>query len=207
MEGVHNFLEPDVSSCFVNTVTWNLRLPFHGQFDGPRKVNQLVEGSCILRMHYMWSLQNKFSQRFLFLLWSMLSLSQTCVQCICFIFPFLFIYHSFHIWPNPRAKLIFDILQWIPSNKESLFALNHLIYIFSIYIYIYMIYIITFFRRLRSVRLIRREQGSLSVGKNFGLAKTLAANRPVFCGTVPNLTLCPDCPIQPPFVPDSRNAQ
>ena len=36
-----------------------------------------------------------------------------------------------------------------------------------------MIYIISFFRRLWSVRLIRREQGSLSVGKNFGLAKTL----------------------------------
>ena len=32
---------------------------------------------------------------------------------------------------------------------------------------------ITFFRRLRSVRLIRLEQRSLSVGKNFGLAKTL----------------------------------
>ena len=31
----------------------------------------------------------------------------------------------------------------------------------------------TFFRRLRSVRLIRLEQRSLLVGKNFGLAKTL----------------------------------
>ena len=56
--------------------------------------------------------------------------------------------------------------------------LNHLIHIFTIYmhnIYIYIIiYIyISFFRRGRSVRLIWLEQRSLSVGKNFGLAKTL----------------------------------
>ena len=59
--------------------------------------------------------------------------------------------------------------------KNPCFGLNHLIYSFSIYIilYIYMIYII-FFRRLRSVRLIGLEQRSLSVGKNFGLAKTLS---------------------------------
>ena len=54
-------------------------------------------------------------------------------------------------------------------TKNPCFALNHLIYIFSIYI----LYIMTFFQRLRSVRLIRLEQRSLSVGKNFGLAKTL----------------------------------
>ena len=86
-----HFLEPDVSSCFVNTGASHVEA---------RKANRLiVQGSCILRMHYMWSLQNNFSQWFLFLLWSMLPLSD--IQYIfCFIFPFLFIYHSFHVWPK-----------------------------------------------------------------------------------------------------------
>ena len=77
------------------------------------------------------------------------------------------------------------VLKWFKKKKKKkkssqvtknpCFALNHLIYIFSIYIilYIYIIYIVIFFRRLQSVRLIRLEQRSLSVGKNFGLAKTL----------------------------------
>ena len=44
---------------------------------------------------------------------------------------------------------------------------------------------ITFFRRLRSVRLIRLEQRSLSVGKNFGLAKTLSRYFVVFYASWP----------------------
>ena len=115
-----------------------------------------------------------------------------------FLFLFsLFIYHSFHIWPNWFSTVC--ILQFvvnevasmaailitfvtvifffqkkkIPGYKESLFVLNHLIHIFSIYMYYIYIYMITLFWRGRSVRLIRLEKRSLSVGKNFGLAKTL----------------------------------
>ena len=74
----------------------------------------------------------------------------------------------FFVFVFKRKKKIIQV------TKNPCFALNHLIYIFSIYIiYIYMIYMITFFRRSRWVRLIRLEQRSLSVGKNFGLAKTL----------------------------------
>ena len=117
------------------------------------------------------------------------------IQCFCSSFPFLFIYHSFQIGPNwsstfcsewssfngsnfSTEMMSFPISLYlkkkkiIPGNKEFLFALNHLIHIFNIYIYI--IYIITFFRRLGTVRLIRLEQRSLSVGKSFALAKTLA---------------------------------
>ena len=43
-------------------------------------------------------LQNNFSCLFLVLLWSLLPLSD--IQCFCLIFLFLFIYHSFHKWPN-----------------------------------------------------------------------------------------------------------
>ena len=76
-----------------------------------------------------------------------------------FLFLFsLFIYHSFHMWPNWFSKIC--ILQFavnevtsilvtfvtiiffffkkkkkIPGYKESLFVLNHLIHIFSIYMY------------------------------------------------------------------------
>ena len=52
----------------------------------------------------------------------------------------------------------------IPGYKESLFVLNHLIHIFSIYMYYIYIYMITLFWRGRSVRLIRLERRSLTVG-------------------------------------------
>ena len=68
---------------------------------------------------------------------------------------------------------IFSKKKKIPGCKESLLVLNHLIHIFSIYMYYIYIYVITLFWRGRSVRLIRREERSLSAGKNFGLAKTL----------------------------------
>ena len=111
------------------------------------------------------------------------------IQCFCFIFPFCLFYIPFvpfiysqtdflHFATNEVASMSAILVQewWfflISGNRESLFVLNDLIYMLSIYIYIY---IITFCQRGWSVNLIRLQQGSLSVGKNFGLTKTLIGN-------------------------------
>ena len=105
-------------------------------------------------------------------------------------FPFVYLPFFSYIWPNWFSTLcsewsgfngsnfstemifFFQKEKKIPGYKESLFVLNHFIYIFSSY-NTCIIYIITLFRRKRSVRLIWLEKRSLSVGKNFGLAKTL----------------------------------
>ena len=124
--------------------------------------------------------------------------SQTFNVFVLF-FPFVYSPFYSYIWPNwfstvcsewssfngsiVSLEIMFfgGLKKKIPGYKESLFVLNHLIHIFNIYmhnIYIYywyilLIYILAFFRHGRSVRLIRLEKRSLSVGKNFGLAKTL----------------------------------
>ena len=144
-----------VSSCFVNTVTWSLRLHRSmGSLMEPRKANQQFTSGKLYSQHALHVESANFYNDS-YSCCGACSLSHTCIQCFCFIFPFLFIYHSFHIWPNWFStfcsewssfnaailvqKLFYICIKkkFIPSNKESLFALNHLIYIFSIYIYIW----------------------------------------------------------------------
>ena len=71
-------------------------------------------------------------------------------------------------------------------------SFTFLAYTCIIYILLIYIRILAFFRRGRSVRLIRLEKRSLSVGKNFGLAKTLVT---CVClcvsGCVPQPPACP----------------
>ena len=136
-----HFLEPGVSSCFVNTGASHVEA---------RKANRLiVQGSCILRMHYMWmSAKQFFTMIFIPVMEHAPTLRHSM---LCFIFPFLFMYGQndfLHSTVNEVASMAAILVQKLcgfffffsQNNEKSsqviknpCFVLNHLIYIFSIY--------------------------------------------------------------------------
>ena len=106
-----HFLEPDVSSCFVNTGASHMEAS---------KLRKPIDssGSCILRMHYMWSLQLFKMQLFTMIFIPVVEHAPTLRHTMfLLIFPFLFIYHSFHVWPKWFSTLYSE---WSSFNGSNL---------------------------------------------------------------------------------------